>query len=136
MDEETRKEVLFVLDARLNDIREWKQEQWRYAYTAMIALTGLFATLRVPATPPSLPYRWLVVAACCAIAAFWLYANESTERALERSREGARNAWALLQPVVLATRPGGKRNNAIVPVSLRLAVLGEAAFVIAAAWAR
>jgi len=132
MDVETRKELFFVLEARTTDIREWKQEQWRYGYTALVALAGLIASVRVPSVAPTCSYKLLVILGALGVAAIWWIANHATENALKRTRQGVARAYELLAPAVLATRPDGMRQNQTVPRTLSVAVFGLAAFAIAA----
>lgn len=139
IDAETRKEALFILNARLADIRELKQEQWRYGYTALIALTGLLASVRVPIFAPDLRYRLLVIAGCIGVVALWWNVQRATERALDRSRAARDSARKLLtEPVQSTHLPDLPRPDDLRTVARMLtwAIGGEAVFVIIAAWAR
>lgn len=104
MDENTHKELLFIQDARLEDIRELKRYQWQSTYYAILAHGGLIALSHLGSNPHGTPYNLALFAASFCIFVAWVMINRAIERALSRSRQARDAVYELFSQTTQGTR--------------------------------
>lgn len=103
--------AIFVLGQWLQDIRDLKHYQWKTSHFAVLAQAGLFAVATVGDSPPSGPYRWLLVFTSALIVFAWFRVNQSIEDGLEISRAGKDETYRLLPIDIQSTRPPEPKTN-------------------------
>lgn len=99
MPEDAHKDVLFILDARLEDVRELKRYQWQSSYYAVLAIGGLIALSRLASQMNGL-YRLALLFACLLTFAAWWLINRAIERDLARSRSLRKLGYEMLSDEV------------------------------------
>ncbi|MBI1330164.1 MAG: hypothetical protein GC166_09710 [Alphaproteobacteria bacterium] len=104
MNEQAHQQLIFMQDARLSDIREYKHYQWQSTYYAIIMQASILALSRFSGNHKPWFYTVFLVLGVVAIFFAWHVINKVFERALQRSRAARNEGYLLFDAVVQATR--------------------------------
>ncbi len=132
LDDAQRTELIFVMGARIQDVREWKEERWRYFYFSIIAIFTMTATTRIPGASISPIYKAMVCAAVVLILLAWRQSHRATEVSLSRAREALENMHKLLSSAVEGTRSKRPKQTNAVPLFMMLLVYSSSVFALVA----
>jgi hypothetical protein len=123
IDKNTHDELMFIQEARLEDIRELKRYQWQSSYYAILAQGGLIALVHF-AKEPNLYYRISIAGACFLIFVAWLMINNAIERSLARSRKARDHVYDLFGQIVKDTRITDPADRMQIYRVLRMVIFG------------
>jgi hypothetical protein len=138
---DTSATMRWLLDKRLEDIRQSKAEQWKYAYTAVIAQSAIFVLLL--AKPENVVLFHRLVAAVMALGVFglWREAHTAALADLTIARESKDLIYNELGPQIvklLAVEPSDSqvlvRRKVRISRACWLAVTGATLITITSSW--
>lgn len=136
---EFQKEILKVLELRVQELSQLKDQQWRYTYLTLTLDGALVVSAHSHEFQAVLHYGWLTVAAAIVAAVSCFLALRDLQDSLSNARGAMQTCYWLMSDPANATRVGlgrklGHRRLAVIlPLMPSLVVLG-AAFVFVANW--
>jgi hypothetical protein len=119
-----RNEMLWLLERRLEDIRQIKGDLWKFSYSAIISDVAI---LIFPITKPNeTTYFYVIVSVFALVGIFyiWVRAHRSAELSLASARNSKRSAYNRLGDPFGVPKDGIEKHYNL-PEIMRLSVAGS-----------